>query len=149
MQRTLPLWQLGHNLREVHAGHQLQDEEMMSDTTMDSTNKVGVFMQQMIPRHANAVNMARILLTQVDAATIESAIEEGGLTDLLNDIINVQNFQIHQFRNYLGSVGLLPSTSTSTATTDEQTTTDVYTSGLPKRHFPWLLMPALSLVVAP
>ena len=83
-------------------------EEMMSDTTMDSTNKVGVFMQQMIPHHANAVNMARILLTQVDAATIESAIEEGGLTDLLNDIINVQNFQIHQFRNYLGSVGYFP-----------------------------------------
>ena len=47
-------------------------EEMLSDTTMDSQDKVAVFMQQMIPHHANAVNMAKIVLAHVDAASIDS-----------------------------------------------------------------------------
>ena len=34
----------------------------------------------------------------------DAAIEEGGLTDMLNDIINTQNYQIHVFRNHLGSI---------------------------------------------
>ena len=83
-------------------------EEMMSDTTMDSTNKVGVFMQQMIPHHANAVNMARILLTQVDAATIESAIEEGGLTDLLNDIITCRTSRFTSSATIWAAWGYFP-----------------------------------------
>ena len=45
---------------------------MLSDTTMDSQDKVAVFMQQMIPHHANAVNMAKIVLAHVDAASIDS-----------------------------------------------------------------------------
>ena len=47
-------------------------EEMLSDTSMDSQDKVAVFMQQMIPHHANAVNMAKIVLAHVDAASIDS-----------------------------------------------------------------------------
>ena len=96
-------------------------EEMLSHTAMDSHNKVAVFMQQMIPHHANAVDMAKILLAQVDAAAIDSAIEEGGLSDMLSDIINVQNFQIHQFRNHLSSFGMLPDMTTTTAVEDVRT----------------------------
>eukprot|EP00435_Cladocopium_sp_Y103_P020821 s4283_g5.t1 len=94
-------------------------EEMLSHTSSDHADKVAIFMQQMIPHHDNAVNMAKILFKQVDAATIDAAIEEGGLTDMLNDIINVQNFQIHQFRNYLGGAGLL--TTTTVAVSDMST----------------------------
>jgi len=84
-------------------------EEMSSHTSVDQEDKVALFMQQMIPHHANAVNMAKILLKHVDGAMIDLAM----FTDMLNDMINVQNFQIHQFRNYLGTVGQLR-TSTST-----------------------------------
>jgi len=59
---------------------------------------ISTFVQQMIPHHANAVNMAKILLKHAPAEV--AAVED--LEDILWDIINVQNYQIHQFRNYLG-----------------------------------------------
>jgi len=77
--------------------------EMKSETSADHQDKVAVFMQQMIPHHQNAVNMARILLKLVPAASIAAAMEDDGFADILHRIVNEQNYQIHQFRNYLGS----------------------------------------------
>jgi plastocyanin len=79
---------------------------MHSYTTADHSNKVAVFMQQMIPHHKNAINMAKLLLRQVPAEDITSAMDEDKLTNILYDIISVQSFQVHQFRNYLGPHGL-------------------------------------------
>ena len=56
-------------------------EEMSSHTSVDQEDKVALFMQQMIPHHANAVNMAKILLKHVDGAMIDLAMEEAGFTD--------------------------------------------------------------------
>ena len=61
-------------------------------------------MQQMIPHHENAVNMAKLLLKQSTQEELD-AVED--LEDILHDIINTQNFQIHQFRNYLNPDGNL------------------------------------------
>merc|ERR1719428_685556 len=66
---------------------------MKSYTKADQEDKVAIFIEQMIPHHENAVNMAKIT----------AAIDEDGLTHILNDIIAQQNYQIHQFRNYLGA----------------------------------------------
>jgi len=60
-------------------------------------------MQQMIPHHQNAVNMAKILLKSVSSQKITEAIDEDGLTHMLHTIIAAQNYQIHQFRGYLGA----------------------------------------------
>ena len=54
----------------------------------------------MIPHHVNAVNMAKLLLktsTKKELAAVED------LEGILWNIVNTQNYQIHQFRNYLGS----------------------------------------------
>jgi hypothetical protein len=80
---------------------------MHGHTSPDQSNKIAVFMQQMIPHHKNAVNMAKLLLKQVAAADITAAMDEDGLTGILNDIIAVQSFQVHQFKNYLGALNLL------------------------------------------
>jgi len=74
-------------------------KEMYTATTADHHDHLAVFMQQMIPHHTNAVNMARLLLKFPD----EEEMDED-LTHILYGIINQQNFQIHQFRNHLGSV---------------------------------------------
>merc|ERR1712216_591570 len=58
-------------------------------------------MQQMIPHHQNAVDMSKLLLKQVPAADISAAMDEDGLTDILNSIIVEQGYQVHQFRNYI------------------------------------------------
>jgi uncharacterized protein (DUF305 family)/plastocyanin len=78
------------------------NKDMKSYTKADQEDKVAIFMEQMIPHHANAVNMAKILLKHVPAEKITAAIDEDGLTHILHDIIAQQNYQIHQFRNYLG-----------------------------------------------
>jgi uncharacterized protein (DUF305 family)/plastocyanin len=83
------------------------NKEMKSEVTGDGTDKISYFMQQMIPHHQNAVNMAKLVLKQVPAGEISAAMDEDGLTDILWNIINVQNFQVHQFRNYLKPKGLL------------------------------------------
>jgi hypothetical protein len=91
---------------------------MHSYTTADHSDKIAVFMQQMIPHHKNAINMAKSLLKQVPAADIYAAYddpddpdddEDDKLTNILYDIISVQSYQVHQFRNYLGALDLLPS----------------------------------------
>tara|TARA_B110000459_G_C16344217_1_gene373669 strand:+ start:128 stop:550 length:423 start_codon:yes stop_codon:yes gene_type:complete len=95
--------------------------DMYTETTPDS-DKIVTFMQQMIPHHQNAVNMAKLLLKHATSAEIK-AVE--GLEDILHNIINTQNYQIHQFRNYLNSADvnklledpeiIPPSTSAATA----------------------------------
>jgi plastocyanin len=87
--------------------------EMHAQTSPDHTDKIAVFMQQMIPHHKNAINMAKLLLKQETAANIAAA---DGMEHILYDIINVQSYQVHQFRNYLGPLGLLPSLPTPATT---------------------------------
>jgi len=57
----------------------------------------------MISHHQNAVNMAKLSLKHY-----EDTFDQAGLKTILMSIINVQNFQIHQFRNYLGNKTLEP-----------------------------------------
>merc|ERR1719161_1936042 len=83
------------------------NRDMKSYTKADQEDKVAIFMEQMIPHHENAVNMAKILLKHVPAAKITAAIDEDGLTHILHDIIAQQNYQIHQFRNYLGGKNVI------------------------------------------
>jgi uncharacterized protein (DUF305 family) len=100
-----------------------QMSSQMSVVSHDSygTDHIATFAHQMIPHHANAVNMAKLLL-QTDPAGV-AGVED--LEGILYNIINVQNFQIHQFRNYITSARLsLPTAcaSTSGSTTVPSTT---------------------------
>jgi hypothetical protein len=79
--------------------------DMHAHTSPDHGNEIAVFMQQMIPHHNNAINMAKLLLKHETPANIAAV---DGLINILYDIINVQSYQVHQFRNYLGPLGLLP-----------------------------------------
>merc|ERR1712241_496954 len=72
--------------------------DMYSETSEHDGDMIVNFMQQMIPHHQNAVNMAKLLLKHVDQEDLDD-VED--LESILYGIINVQNFQIHQFRNYL------------------------------------------------
>jgi len=98
------------------------NKEMSGETTLKSSSnedKIVLFMQQMIPHHQNAVNMAKILLKQApNHDAIKSAMDEEGLVDILWSIINVQNFQIHQFRNYLKPLNKLKETDIADITTE-------------------------------
>jgi hypothetical protein len=76
--------------------------EMTSETTADENDAIVTFMQQMIPHHINAVNMAKLILSETTQDDLD-AVED--FEDILYTIINVQNFQIHQFRNYLNPAG--------------------------------------------
>merc|ERR1712176_1143338 len=78
-------------------------KEMSGETSVDEDSNVVTFMQQMIPHHENAVNMAKLLMKQ----DMEAVSEVEDLEGILYSIINVQNFQIHQFRNYLNAEGKL------------------------------------------
>lgn len=70
---------------------------------VDGGDPVAAFMHQMIPHHANAVNMAKALLT---AEAINSENDaEGEVEDLVWDIINVQNKQIHFMEAWLKDQG--------------------------------------------
>jgi hypothetical protein len=72
-------------------------KEMMYETSVDEESDIVTFMQQMIPHHENAVNMAKLLLKQDSGAISE--VED--LTDLLYGIINVQNYQVSHSRPFL------------------------------------------------
>ena len=87
----------------LHAVDCQMHYEMYSEAEPNESNIV-LFMQQMIPHHENAVNMAKLLLKQSTQEELD-AVED--LEDILHDIINTQNFQIHQFRNYLNPDGNL------------------------------------------
>jgi hypothetical protein len=69
----------------------------MRAQTDTHASPVTVFASQMIPHHLNSVAMSKALL-QTDPTGI-AAVED--LDGILHSIINVQNFQIHQFRALL------------------------------------------------
>jgi len=106
----------------------LMKKEMLAETSLDPVSdedKIVAFMQQMLPHHENAVNMAKIILKQVPSADIQCAIEgcetgaapatgaageageaggvtvDGELSNILWEIVNSQTYQMHQFRGYL------------------------------------------------
>ena len=70
---------------------------MFGQSTPDHLSPVVTFMEQMIPHHLNAVNMAKLLM-KTDPDSVAAT---DGLEDILWDIVNVQSYQVHQFRNYL------------------------------------------------
>jgi len=66
----------------------------------EDSNPLVVFMDQMIPHHVNAVNMARIALKHAqDADGYDD--EDLDVPGLLRDIINKQNEQIQEMENWL------------------------------------------------
>lgn len=79
--------------------------EMRVDSAQD---ELALFMHQMIPHHANAVNMAKILMKESDAR--RESDPEGPdylgreLSDMLYTIVNSQNYQIHQMEAYLADM---------------------------------------------
>ena len=59
------------------------------------TDKIATFMEQMIPHHVNAVNMAKLLLKDPDNSITElTSLQDGEVDALVRHIINVQNSQI-------------------------------------------------------
>eukprot|EP00588_Corethron_pennatum_P005227 CAMPEP_0194298568 /NCGR_PEP_ID=MMETSP0169-20130528/60238_1 /TAXON_ID=218684 /ORGANISM="Corethron pennatum, Strain L29A3" /LENGTH=696 /DNA_ID=CAMNT_0039048571 /DNA_START=57 /DNA_END=2144 /DNA_ORIENTATION=+ len=80
-----------------------QYNEMRTPHADTHGDMVAVFSQQMISHHQNAVNMAKLSLKHY-----EDDFDNADLKTILMSIINVQNFQIHQFRNYLGGKKLEP-----------------------------------------
>ena len=88
-------------------------------------------MQQMIPHHQNAVNMAKLLLKQSTQAEID-AVED--LEDVLKSIINVQNFQVHYFRNNLNPDNKLLISSDSKPSHFESSDCECESSSAPKFH---------------
>jgi len=66
----------------------------------EDSNPLVVFMDQMIPHHVNAVNMAKIALKHAnDAVGYDD--EDLDVPALLRDIINKQNEQIQEMENWL------------------------------------------------
>lgn len=100
------------------------NSEMYSQTGPDESDPVAIFMQQMIPHHVNAVNMAKLLLKN-NAAEV-SAVED--LEDTLHSIINVQNFQIHYFRNHLNPMNKLIEGSHSSSHDSHSSSHDSHSS---------------------
>ncbi|CAM9347466.1 unnamed protein product [Sphacelaria rigidula] len=73
--------------------------EMRIERDSSASNTV-VFMQQMIPHHENAVNMARILLKNPGEDELDEEVSA-----MLRDIVNTQNAQITFMRGFLGEAG--------------------------------------------
>jgi Domain of unknown function (DUF305) len=79
-------------------------------TGFNSQNPTVLFIHQMIPHHQNAVNMAKNLLRRADDLVycedlLNSDDQKCIIQNLLRAIINTQNQQIQQMRDYLGSYG--------------------------------------------
>jgi len=66
----------------------------------EDSNPLVVFMDQMIPHHVNAVNMAKIALKHANEA-VGYDDEDLDVPALLRDIINKQNEQIQEMENWL------------------------------------------------
>ena len=100
---------------------------MFGESTPDHHSPLVTFMEQMIPHHLNAINMAKLLLKS-DCAAVRATDD---LEDILWQIINVQNFQVHTFRNYLQAkmgntgVGAIPPGGAC----DQQDTTGCFFGG--------------------
>ena len=70
-----------------------------------------LFINQMIPHHQNAVNMAKTTLLYVGSSLTVECEDDANKrcpdtesTDLLRDIIQNQNAQIQYMRDYLGTI---------------------------------------------
>ena len=74
----------------------MKDNTNQLPDSPSETDMVVAFMQQMIPHHKNAVEQAKIVL-KFALADIQ-AVED--MEDIVHSIINVQNDQINQFKNY-------------------------------------------------
>jgi 23S rRNA U2552 (ribose-2'-O)-methylase RlmE/FtsJ len=76
---------------------------MTTGTTSDS--RAAIFLQQMIPHHQNAVNMAKALLHETGQVVCPDITNEEApdciLEVVLRDIVNVQNAQIQTMRAIL------------------------------------------------
>jgi uncharacterized protein (DUF305 family)/plastocyanin len=118
------------------------NKDMRSATTADLSNKAAVFMQQMIPHHVNAVNMARIMLKHVPEATLTSAT----MLDIMYRIVNAQNYEIHEFRNYLGEHGFLKNGALQVPSSATGTTVLAQSTSHGRAAFPSLML--LSCLVA-
>jgi hypothetical protein len=108
-------------------------ENMHSYTSADHSNEMAVFMQQMIPHHKNAINMVKVLMKQAQDADTVALLQDSDMTNIMYDILAQQSYQIHQFRNYLGPLGLLPATTAAPTPTPTAATpgTPAPTPGTP------------------
>jgi hypothetical protein len=108
-------------------------ENMHSYTSEDHSNEMAVFMQQMIPHHKNAINMVKVLMKQAQDADTVALLQDSDMTNIMYDILAQQSYQIHQFRNYLGPLGLLPATTAAPTPTPTAATpgTPAPTPGTP------------------
>ena len=72
-------------------------------------DELALFMHQMIPHHANAVNMAKYLVKEGDARRASDPhYLSRELKDMLYNIVNSQNYQIHQMEAYLSDLNNPP-----------------------------------------
>jgi uncharacterized protein (DUF305 family) len=92
---------------------------VVADDAVGGTDPaLALFMQQMIPHHANAVNMAKILMKEADDKLVQLPRSAGGipwvaeLKTMLYSIVNDQNYQIHQMEGYLTDMGSPRGTTT-------------------------------------
>lgn len=82
--------------------------------TPHSTSRIATFMQQMIPHHVNAVNMAKALLKDGEA------LNDADITNLILNIINTQNYQIMQMTHQLHH-NMIPHQASSVCAEEEKT----------------------------
>jgi uncharacterized protein (DUF305 family) len=87
----------------------------------DGSSKFATFARQMIPHHANAVAMAKVLSKHMEAKDFPAAGTEDQDMDwakgLVRSIVNVQNFQIMQMSGWLDANPTLAGTSEACYTT--------------------------------
>ena len=70
---------------------------------LNDNDPIATFIHQMIPHHQNAVNMAKAMLKT--GTLDEDDEDDAGMIDILWNIINVQNYQIHNMEAYLENGG--------------------------------------------
>jgi len=75
--------------------------EMTTFSSPYSDDPIALFCEQMIPHHTNAVNMAKAVLKLFDFGSLNDEEAEDEWKQILYTIINAQNYEIHQFQNYL------------------------------------------------
>merc|ERR1711907_440571 len=102
----------------------MKDNTNQLPDSPSETDMVVAFMQQMIPHHQNAVEQAKIVL-KFALADIQ-AVED--MEDIVHSIINVQNYQINQFKNYLGAKAIEDVVAAAESDLDTNQTTPDKTS---------------------
>lgn len=76
-------------------------------TNIESQSRTALFIHQMVPHHANAVNMAKALLKTglVECDDLTEETDGCVLESILREIVNNQNFQIQAMYGILESMG--------------------------------------------